>query len=52
VVQQNDGTRPLRPGEHVTVQWAPEHGFALDAGQDAHAGEDLQDDPIPVGAVS
>jgi spermidine/putrescine transport system ATP-binding protein len=52
VVQQNDGTRPLRPGEHVTVQWAPEHGFALDADQDAHAGEDLQDDPVPVGAVS
>jgi spermidine/putrescine transport system ATP-binding protein len=52
VVQQNDGTRPLRPGDHVTVQWAPEHGFALDADQDAHAGEDLQDDPVPVGAVS
>jgi spermidine/putrescine transport system ATP-binding protein len=52
VVQQNDGTPPLRPGEHVTVQWAPEHGFALDADQDAHAGEDVQDEPVPVGAVS
>jgi spermidine/putrescine transport system ATP-binding protein len=52
VVQQNDGTPPLRAGERVTVQWAPEHGFALDAQQDAHAGEDLEDKPVPVGAVS
>jgi spermidine/putrescine transport system ATP-binding protein len=52
VVQQNDGTAPLRPGEQVTVQWAPEHGFALDAEQDAHAGEDLDDEALPVGAVS
>ncbi|WP_426567092.1 ABC transporter ATP-binding protein [Angustibacter sp. McL0619] len=40
VVQQNDGTAPLRPGGQVTVQWAPQHGFALDAAQDAHAGEE------------
>jgi spermidine/putrescine transport system ATP-binding protein len=40
VVQQNDGTPPLRPGGQVTVQWAPGHGFALDAAQDAHAGEE------------
>ena len=52
VVQQNDGTPPLRPGQQVTVQWAPEHGFALDAQQDAHAGEDVGVDPVPVGAVS
>jgi spermidine/putrescine transport system ATP-binding protein len=52
VVQQNDGTPPLRPGEHVTVTWAPEHGFTLDASQDAHAGEDVQDEPSPVGALS
>jgi spermidine/putrescine transport system ATP-binding protein len=42
VVQQNDGTPPLRTGEQVTVQWAPQHGFALDAAQDAHAGEQLE----------
>ncbi|HET8614822.1 MAG TPA: ABC transporter ATP-binding protein [Actinomycetales bacterium] len=52
VVQQNDGTAPLRPGQEVTVQWAPEHGFALDADQDAHAGEDLEDEPVPAGAAS
>jgi spermidine/putrescine transport system ATP-binding protein len=51
VVQQNDGTPPLRPGQQVTVQWAPEHGFALDAQQDAHAGEDVEGDPVPVGAL-
>jgi spermidine/putrescine transport system ATP-binding protein len=51
VVQQNDGTPPLRPGETVTVQWAAQHGFALDASQDAHAGQDIEDaDPVPVGA--
>ncbi|MFC6009389.1 ABC transporter ATP-binding protein [Angustibacter luteus] len=42
VVQQNDGTPPLRPGGEVTVQWAPQHGFALDAAQDAHAGEERE----------
>jgi spermidine/putrescine transport system ATP-binding protein len=51
VVQQNDGTPPLRPGQQVTVQWAPEHGFALGADQDAHAGEDVSDEALPVGAV-
>ena len=40
VVQQNDGTAPLRPGEAVTVTWQPLHGFGLDATQDAHAGEE------------
>jgi spermidine/putrescine transport system ATP-binding protein len=51
-VQQNDGTAPLRPGEQVTLHWAPEHGFALDHDQDAHDGEDIEDEPVPVGAVS
>jgi len=40
VVQQNDGTAPLRPGQAVTVTWQPPHGFGLDAAQDAHAGEE------------
>ena len=40
VVQQNDGTAPLRPGQPVTVTWQPAHGFGLDAAQDAHAGEE------------
>jgi spermidine/putrescine transport system ATP-binding protein len=40
VVQQNDGTPALRPGEGVTVTWEPQHGFGLDASQDAHAGEE------------
>ena len=44
VVQQNDGSAPLRPGQEVTVQWAPQHGFALDAAQDAHAGEERETD--------
>jgi spermidine/putrescine transport system ATP-binding protein len=43
VVQQNDGTPPLRRGEPVTVTWAPEHGFGLDASQDAHAGEEQEE---------
>jgi spermidine/putrescine transport system ATP-binding protein len=40
VVQQNDGSAPLRPGQAVTVTWLPAHGFGLDAAQDAHAGEE------------
>ena len=28
VVQQNDGTPPMRAGEPVTVTWLPAHGFA------------------------
>ena len=38
VVQQNDGSGRARPGEDVTVSWAAEHGFALDASQAADAG--------------
>ena len=39
-MQQNDGTPPMRAGEPVTVTWEPGHGFALDAEQDEHAGEE------------
>lgn len=38
VVQQNDGSARATLGEQVTVSWAAEHGFALDASQDAEAG--------------
>ncbi|MFL6100712.1 MAG: ABC transporter ATP-binding protein [Actinomycetales bacterium] len=49
-VQQNDGTRPRSTGERVRVSWASDHGFALDAAQDAHAGEEREAlDPVPVG---
>jgi spermidine/putrescine transport system ATP-binding protein len=44
VVQQNDGSTRARAGESVTVSWAAEHGFALDASQDAEAGAQLEDD--------
>jgi spermidine/putrescine transport system ATP-binding protein len=53
VVQQNDGTPPLPPGEPVTVTWLPDHGFGLDATQDEHAGADSidPDAPTPGGAA-
>ena len=44
VVQQNDGTARAGLGENVTISWAAEHGFALDASQDAEAGAELVDD--------
>jgi spermidine/putrescine transport system ATP-binding protein len=49
VVQQNDGTRSAARGTQVTLGWAPEHGFALNAKQDAHAG--AQDQADDSGAV-
>jgi len=49
VVQQNDGTRSAARGAQVTLGWAPEHGFALNAKQDAHAG--AQDQADDSGAV-
>ena len=49
VVQQNDGTPPLRPGEQVTVTWLPAHGFGLDASQDSRAGEEEIDPDAPGG---
>jgi spermidine/putrescine transport system ATP-binding protein len=48
VVQQNDGARPAATGAQITLGWAPEHGFALDADQDAHAGAQDQADDIGV----
>jgi spermidine/putrescine transport system ATP-binding protein len=52
VVQQNDGTPPLRPGAPVTVTWLPAHGFGLDAAQDSRAGEEEADPDAPsVGTV-
>ena len=52
-VQNLSGTR-IAPGEQVTVSWEGGHSFALDAAQDAHAGEhDEEAQPEPtVGAVS
>jgi spermidine/putrescine transport system ATP-binding protein len=47
VVQQNDGTPPLRPGEPVTVTWLAAHGFGLDASQDSRAGEEEVDPDAP-----
>ncbi len=38
VVQQNDGTARATLGEMVTVSWAAEHAFTLDASQDAESG--------------
>lgn len=38
VVAQNDGSPLLRDGDAVSLSWAPQHGFALDAAQDANAG--------------
>jgi spermidine/putrescine transport system ATP-binding protein len=43
VVQQNDGSARAGLGENVTVSWAAEHGFALDASQAADAGAELVD---------
>jgi spermidine/putrescine transport system ATP-binding protein len=53
VVQQNDGTPPLPPGQPVTVTWLPDHGFGLDAAQDGHAGAEAidPDAPAPGGAA-
>jgi spermidine/putrescine transport system ATP-binding protein len=53
VVQQNDGTAPLPPGQPVTVSWLPGHGFGLDATQDEHAGAQEIDPhaPAPGGAA-
>jgi spermidine/putrescine transport system ATP-binding protein len=49
VVQQNDGSRSAASGAPVTLGWAPEHAFALNASQDAHAG--AQDQADDSGAV-
>jgi len=44
VVQQNDGSARAKVGENITISWAAEHGFALDASQDAEAGAQHEDD--------
>jgi len=49
VVQQNDGSPAVRPGEAVTVTWQAGHGFGLDAEQDAHAGEEAV---LPTGQLA
>jgi spermidine/putrescine transport system ATP-binding protein len=46
LVQQNDGSARAALGENVTVSWAAEHGFALDASQDAEAGAELEEDRV------
>lgn len=41
----------LRRGDEVSLSWHPEHTFALDAHQDAHAGQDSDElEPVPSGA--
>jgi spermidine/putrescine transport system ATP-binding protein len=52
VVRQNDGAAILRPGQSVDLNWEPDHTFGLDATQDAHAGEETADEPVPAGAAS
>jgi spermidine/putrescine transport system ATP-binding protein len=53
VVQQNDGTPPLPPGEPVTVAWSPQHGFGLDAAMDERAGaEDADPDAQAPGGAA
>jgi spermidine/putrescine transport system ATP-binding protein len=41
VVRQNDGSEILRPGDDVTLSWDQQFAFALDASQDAQAGQDF-----------
>jgi spermidine/putrescine transport system ATP-binding protein len=52
VVRQNDGAAILRPGQSVDLSWEPDHTFGLDATQDAHAGVESEDEPVPAGAAS
>jgi spermidine/putrescine transport system ATP-binding protein len=45
----------LVPGSAVTITWAPDHTFALDAAQDVDAGVEIDDEavaPHPVGVGS
>lgn len=41
VVRQNDGSEIRRPGDEVTLQWDQQYAFALDASQNAQAGQDF-----------
>ena len=43
VFEQNHGSeRRFGPGDEVTLHWAPEHTFLLDAAQDAKAGTETE----------
>jgi spermidine/putrescine transport system ATP-binding protein len=45
VFEQNDeGLHDLRVGDTVSLEWDPEHTFALDGAQDINAGADLDDE--------
>jgi spermidine/putrescine transport system ATP-binding protein len=45
VFEQNDeGLHDLRVGDTVSLEWDPEHTFALDGAGDINAGADLDDD--------
>jgi len=45
VFEQNDeGLHDLRVGDKVSLEWDPEHTFALDGAQDVNAGADLDDE--------
>ena len=42
--EQNSGARDRsRVGDEVDLLWRAEHGFLLDAAQDAHAGDETRD---------
>jgi spermidine/putrescine transport system ATP-binding protein len=51
VVQQNDGMPRAAVGAQVSLAWAPEHGFALDADQDARAGAQQDDELETPGGI-
>jgi spermidine/putrescine transport system ATP-binding protein len=45
VFEQNDeGLHDLHVGDKVSLEWDPEHTFALDGAQDVNAGADLDDE--------
>ena len=46
VFSQNRGSAGIHaPGDRVSLAFAPEHTFALDAGQDAEAGIEADSEP-------
>ena len=45
VFEQNDeGLHDLHVGDHVSVEWDPEHTFGLDGAQDVNAGSELDEE--------
>ena len=47
VFEQNQGISNLsQVGDRVTLSWAPEHTFALDASQDAEAGIEIDPEAV------